>query len=133
MPASASQYSPIQSCGSICVENSFHVRPCDSTNLRLTVGQSTLGQRRDVRVVVADGAIPLGEDLDLVEPRARATQPRHHVGEFLAERGGARGLAVGARQHGERGVFMREVRAGCSMTFSSSPESTARAARSMRA
>ena len=68
-----------------------------------------LGQRGDMRVVVADGAVPLGEDLHLVEARARAPQPRHHVGEFLAERGGTRGLAVGARQHRQRGVLVREV------------------------
>ena len=68
-----------------------------------------LGQCGDMRVVVADRAVPLGEDFDLVEPRARAAQARDHVREFLAERGGARGLAVSAREHGERGVFVREA------------------------
>ena len=78
-------------------EAAAHRRPVD------------LGQRGDMRVVVADRAVPLAEDLDLVEARARAAQARDDVGEFLAERGGARGLAVGARQHRQRGVFVREA------------------------
>src|SRR5207253_256707 len=41
--ASASQYSAIQSCGSICVVYGLHSRPSDSMNVRLTAGQSTAG------------------------------------------------------------------------------------------
>src|SRR6186713_988128 len=78
-------------------ELAAHSRPVDA------------GQRRDMRVVIADGSIPLGENLDFVEARTRATQPRHHVGEFLAERRGTRGLAVGARQHCELRMLMCEV------------------------
>ena len=37
--------------------------PATRRNSRLTAGQSTLGQRGHVRVVVADRAVPLGEDL----------------------------------------------------------------------
>ena len=91
------------------MEYSFHVEALRLDEAAADRRPVDPGQRGDVRVVVADRAIPLGEDLDLVEARARAPQARHHVGEFLAERGGARGLAVGARQHGERGVFVREV------------------------
>ncbi len=109
MPASASQYSPIQSCGSICVEYSFQARPCDSMNLLRDRGPVHLGQRGDVRVVVAHRAVELGEDLHLVEARTRATQPRDHVRELLAQRGRARGLPVRAREHRQRGVLVREA------------------------
>jgi hypothetical protein len=40
--------------------------------------------------------------------RARAAQAGHDVRELLAERGGARGLAVRAREHGEARVLVRE-------------------------
>ena len=56
-------------------------------------GPVDLRQRRDMRVVVADGAIPLREDFHLVETGTRAAQARHHVGssalvDCQGERGG---------------------------------------------
>ena len=49
-----------------------------------------------MRVEVADRAVPLAEDRDMLPALARATQARSHVGEFLAEGRRARGLAVRA-------------------------------------
>jgi hypothetical protein len=59
---------------------------------------------RQVGVVVADGAVHLAEDFHLLDALDGALQAGHHVGHFLAQRGRAGGLAVGARQHRQVGV-----------------------------
>ncbi|KAG1244633.1 hypothetical protein G6F68_015371 [Rhizopus microsporus] len=77
-------------------------------------GQDALAERgpvdfrigRQVGVVVAGGAVELGQGLDRFDGGDGAIQARRHVGEFLAKRRRAGRLAVGARQHrlGGRGV-----------------------------
>jgi len=62
-----------------------------------------------VRVEVADRAVDLAGDVDGRELRALAFQSRDDIGHFLAERGGRCGLAVGAREHRQVGVGVREV------------------------
>ena len=62
---------------------------------------------REVGVVIAHGAIHLGHQLDLCNALARRVQAHHHVGDFLAHRGGTGGLAMGAAEHGHIGIGMR--------------------------
>jgi len=65
--------------------------------------------RDDVRVVVAHGAVHLAQDLDRGDAVTRRLQAHHHVGDLLAHRGGAGGLAVGAAEHGHVGVGLGQV------------------------
>ena len=58
---------------------------------------------RQMRVVVAHRAVHLGEDRHLGQALQRALEPCHHIGQFLAQRGGRGRLAVGAREHGRIG------------------------------
>ena len=51
-------------------------------------------------VVVTDCAIDLAEELATIENHQLTSQPGHDIGDLLAHGRGARGLAVGARQHG---------------------------------
>ena len=57
-----------------------------------------------MRIEIADGAVHLAQDGDALDTGALCVQARGDIGEFLADRGGGRGLAVGARQHRRRGV-----------------------------
>jgi hypothetical protein len=59
-------------------------------------------------VVVADRAVDLAEQFDRASCAALAPQAVDHVGEFLAERGRRGRLAVGARQHRQLGVLVRQ-------------------------
>ena len=52
-----------------------------------------------VGVEVAHCAVHLAEDLDAGDLASLPNQAAHEDGYFLAERGGRRGLAVGAREH----------------------------------
>ena len=63
-----------------------------------------------MRVVVADRAVHLGERLHCGEAFARARQPRHHVGDFLAQRRRARRLAMRAGKHRLGGIGVRHLR-----------------------
>ena len=67
-----------------------------------------IGARAVEGVVVADRAIPFGEDLHRFEPPSRALQARTDVGHLLAEGGGACTLAVGAREHRQLGMRSRQ-------------------------
>ena len=64
---------------------------------------------RQVRIVVADRAVHLRQYFHIRNARRRAAQARHHIGHFLAQRGRAGRLAMGARHHGRRRMFMRQV------------------------
>ena len=68
-----------------------------------------IGVGREVRVVVADRAVHLGQRLHRGDARARRGQPCRDVGDLLAHRGRARGLAVRAREH------RHARRTGCAM------------------
>ncbi len=46
----------------------------------------------------------LSEDTDALDAGALALKPRGEIRQFLADRGGRRGLAVGSRQHRRRGM-----------------------------
>ncbi len=61
-----------------------------------------------MRIEIADRAVHLSQDGDARDTGALRVQARGDVGEFLAHRGGGRGLAVGARQHRRRGVPVRQ-------------------------
>jgi hypothetical protein len=69
--ATASQYSPIQSCGSICVVHGFHSRPQRRDEAFRDAEPVHVRQRGDVRVEVARRAVPLAEDRHAREPLAR--------------------------------------------------------------
>ena len=56
--------------------------------------------------------------------RCAALQPRGDIGDFLADGGGSRGLAVGARQHRQRGVLRAPARAAVRCSARSSGSST---------
>ena len=62
-----------------------------------------------MRVVVADRAVHLAEQRHGGDTLDRARKTRCDVGDFLAERRRAGGLAVRAREHRLRGVFVREL------------------------
>jgi glutathione S-transferase len=62
-----------------------------------------------VGVVIAHGAIHLAQQLHAGDPLAGSNQAHHHVGQFLAHRGGAGGLAVGAAEHGHGGMGVCHV------------------------
>ena len=62
-----------------------------------------------MRVVVADRAVDLAQQLDRADGIPGAAQAVDDVGEFLADRGGRRRLAVGARQHRQVGQLVRQV------------------------
>ena len=47
-----------------------------------------IGISSDMRIVIAHRAIDSSEQCDLGDICARAAQAMHHVGEFLAQRGG---------------------------------------------
>ena len=64
-------------------------------------------QGRDVRVEIAHRAVPLAEYRDAGEALVCALQPRHHIGEFLAQSGRAGRLPMGARQHRQIRVALR--------------------------
>nr|GEU28146.1 hypothetical protein [Tanacetum cinerariifolium] len=65
--------------------------------------------RRQVGVVVAHGAVHLAQDFHLLDTLDRALQARYNVGHFLAQRGGAGGLAVRARQHRQVGIGVGDL------------------------
>ncbi|MCY1528772.1 hypothetical protein D9M68_638900 [compost metagenome] len=67
-------------------------------------GPIDFGICRQVGVVVAGGAVQLGQRLNGLDGGDGAVQARGHVGEFLAQRRRAGGLAVRARQHGLVGL-----------------------------
>ena len=73
------------------------------------LSQSCLRVRGQVGVVVADCAIHLAQNFNLCDAFLRALQAGNDVGHFLAQRGRARSLAVGARQHRYVGIRMREL------------------------
>ena len=56
-------------------------------------------------VEVADGAVPLAKNRHPLQSCAGAPEACRHVGEFLAQRGRARRLAVSAGQHRQGRVF----------------------------
>ena len=60
------------------------------------------GISRQMRVVIAHGAIHFGAQGHGGDARAGDLQTRQHIGDFFADRGGAGGLAVGAAEHGLR-------------------------------
>jgi hypothetical protein len=60
-------------------------------------------------VVVAHGAIELGDKRHGGNLLAGPHQARRDVGHFLAQRGRRRGLAVGAGQHGQFGKLVCQV------------------------
>ncbi|CAM2144420.1 Glutathione s-transferase protein [Paraburkholderia tropica] len=64
--------------------------------------------RREVRVEVADRAVHLAEQFDLLDARDCARETGGDVGDFLAERRRARGLTVRAREHRLVGLCVRE-------------------------
>ena len=68
-----------------------------------------VGPGAQVCVVVAHGAVHLGQQLDLGDAIARGRQAHHHVGQLLAHRGGAGRLAVGAAQHGHGSISVRQL------------------------
>ena len=68
-----------------------------------------IGPGRQVRVVVAHGAVHLAQDFDVGDFFNGRLQAHHHVGNFLAHGGGAGGLAVGAAEHGHVGKSMGHV------------------------
>src|SRR5574343_855743 len=68
-----------------------------------------LGVGRQVGVVVAHSAVELGGQLDTGDGLAGTAQAIHHVGHFLAQGGGAGGLAVGAGQHGQIGQVVGQL------------------------
>ena len=102
--ASASQYSAIQSCGSIWVVYSFGVRPRLSINFRDCTRQSTDRVAGDMGIESADRAVELAEDLDTQEGIRCAAQPGGEVRHLLAERRRRCCLAMRAGKHGERGM-----------------------------
>jgi glutathione S-transferase len=55
--------------------------------------------RDEMRVVIADRAVDLAQDLGAGDLLPLPRQARHHVGDLLAEGGGRSGLTVGAGQH----------------------------------
>ena len=62
-----------------------------------------------MRVVVADRAIDLAEQLDVGDLPALALEARDDIGDFLAQRGRRGGLAMRARKHRLAGLGMRQV------------------------
>ena len=68
-----------------------------------------VGPGAQVGVVVADGAVHLAHELDGRNALARAGQAHDHVAQFLADGGRARGLAVGAAEHGHVGELVRHL------------------------
>ena len=106
--ASASKYSAIQSCGSICVVYGFQVRlqRLDEAARERRPVDLRIGD--EMRVEVADRAVDLAGDRDGREARALLGQAMHEVGDFLAQRRRRRGLAMSARHHGNGSVGMRE-------------------------
>jgi glutathione S-transferase len=60
-----------------------------------------------VGVEIAHRAVHLGQQRHFADARAAALQARHHIGQFLADGGGAGGLAMGAAQHGQAGQLVR--------------------------
>ena len=68
-----------------------------------------VGPGRQVGVVVADRAIHLAHQLHSGDFFAAALQAHHHIGHFLAHRGGAGRLAMGAAEHGHFGKGVRHV------------------------
>jgi len=109
-PARASQYSAIQSCGSIWVVQGLYSRDSEVTNVWETGRPVHPRQRRGVGVEVADRTIPLAQNAHCREAALRAPEARHEVGELLAEGSRARRLSVRARRHGGVGVAVRERR-----------------------
>ena len=62
-----------------------------------------------MRVVVADRAVDLAQQFDVADGDVAAAQAIGDIGQFLADRGGRGGLAVGARQHRQLGMRVRQV------------------------
>ena len=60
-------------------------------------------------IVVAHRAVHLGENVAGVELLPLTAQTHDNVGQLLADGGGRRGLAVGAREHGLVGERCCEV------------------------
>ena len=63
--------------------------------------------RTQMRVVIADCAIHLGQQRHGSDLITRLLQPHQHVGHFLADRGGAGGLSMGAAEHGNGRILLR--------------------------
>ena len=64
-------------------------------------------------VVVAHGAIDLAQQRHSLDLFELAPQPVHHVGQFLADRGGRSGLAVGTGQHRLVGMLLGQIGQTC--------------------
>ena len=62
-----------------------------------------IGPGREVSVVIAHGAIHLGQNLDAGDAVRRRLQAHHYVGNLFTHGGGAGGLAVRAAEHGHIG------------------------------
>jgi len=68
-----------------------------------------VGPGRQVGVVVAHGAVHLGQQGHAGDALARGLQAHDDVGQLLADRRGAGGLAVGAAEHGHAGVLVGQL------------------------
>ena len=62
-----------------------------------------------MRVVVADRPVHLRQQRDARDRVDRGREPHRDVGELLADRRRGGGLAVGARQHRQFGMAVREL------------------------
>ncbi len=62
-----------------------------------------------MRVVVADRSVHLRQQRDAGDRVDCGREPHRDVGEFLADRRRGGGLAVGARQHRQFGMAVREL------------------------
>ncbi len=71
--------------------------------------QSTFGISRQMRIVIAHGAVDLAEDLRRGQALFGALQTVHHVRHFLAQSARRGGLPVGAAQHRQVGVLVGKV------------------------
>ena len=68
-----------------------------------------IGPGRQVGVVIAHRAIHFGHDLHSGNALDHSLQAHHHVGQFLADSGGAGGLAMGAAEHGHASMQVRHL------------------------
>ena len=68
-----------------------------------------IGPGTQVRVVVAHGTVHLGHERHGGNAVQRGLQTHRHIGQLFAHRGGAGRLAVGAAEHGHRGIGMCHV------------------------
>jgi hypothetical protein len=83
--------------GVVAEPEAFHEALRERAPIHLRIGD-------DVGVVIADRAVDLAGNLHPGELFALTLQARHHVGDFLAQRAGRRGLAMRARQQRQRCV-----------------------------